>query len=80
MLVSILGFVAATGDPALGAGLLLAYTLGYTTPVLAAGVATGSAKKFAAMRSSFEWVTPASGSLLLGYGTYQTLVGLFGAV
>ena len=80
VLVSILGFVAATGDPALGAGLLLAYTLGYTTPVLAAGVATGSAKKFAAMRSSFEWVTPASGSLLLGYGTYQTLVGLFGAV
>ena len=80
VLVSILGFVAATGDPALGAGLLLAYTLGYTTPVLAAGVATGSAKKFAAMRSSFEWVTPASGSLLLGYGTYQTLIGLFGAV
>ena len=53
---------------------------GSAATTLGAGVATGSAKKFAAMRSSFEWVTPASGSLLLGYGTYQTLVGLFGAV
>ena len=39
VLASLLGFVVASGetDSALGLGLLLAYTLGYTTPVVAAG-------------------------------------------
>ena len=42
--------------------------------------AIGSAKKFAAMRSSFEWVRRRPWLAAPRLGTYQTLVGLFGAV
>ena len=80
VLASILGFLATQGDPVLGAALLTAYTLGYTTPVLLAGVAAGSARRLASVQSSFEWVVPASGSALLAIGTYNGLTSVLGPV
>jgi len=43
VLTSILGFVAASRDPALGTILLLIYTLGYSTPLLIVGASGGQA-------------------------------------
>ncbi|KAJ1474919.1 cytochrome c assembly protein, partial [Baffinella frigidus] len=76
-------------DPTAGAALLFAYSTGYTAPVLAAGVATGSLKYTApilaagvatgslksllSLKSSFRWVTPVSGAVLVAYGTYSAL-------
>lgn len=78
VLASLLAFIASSKvQPLVGAGLLVAYTAGYTAPVLAAGVATGASKSLLELKTSFRWVTPTSGSLLLAYGTYSALDRLF---
>ena len=62
------------------AGLLVCYTLGYTTPVLLAGVLSGSARSMAtSLQGGFDWVAPVSGSLLLALGTYNALSSVLGA-
>ena len=43
VLTSILGFVAAAQDPALGAILLFTYTVGYSTPLLVIAASGGQA-------------------------------------
>ena len=74
VLASILGYVATLGDPVLGAALLLCFTLGYTAPVLLTGLAASSARSLVAeLEGGLEWVTPASGAVLLAYGTYNGL-------
>ena len=45
--------------------------------IFAAGVATGTAKQLVQLKTKFLWVTPASGSMLLAYGTYSALDHLF---
>ena len=81
VLASILGFVATLGDPLLGGALLVAYTLGYTTPVALASVLTSNAARTAArLEGRFEWVAPAGGAFLIAYGTYQCCVAAFGPV
>lgn len=81
VLASILGYVATLGDPLLGGALLLCFTLGYTTPVLLTGVAAGTMRElFDGVGDGFKWVSPASGAVLLAYGTYTGLVTAFGAV
>jgi len=80
VLASLLGFLATQGDPTLGVALLLAFTVGYTSPVLLAGLLAGSARKLATFQSSFTWVVPASGSVLVAVGTYNGLSSAFGAV
>jgi cytochrome c-type biogenesis protein len=78
VLASLLAYITSTGtDPAVGAALLFAYSLGYTSPIFAAGVATGTAKELVQLKTKFLWVTPASGSMLLAYGTYSALDHLF---
>ncbi len=78
VLASILGFVAASGDTTLGAGLLFAYSLGYSTPLLLAGILSGTVTSFIAKRGDgFSWVTPATGAMLISYGTYSSLATLF---
>jgi cytochrome c-type biogenesis protein len=78
VLASILGFVAASGEPYLGAGLLFSYSLGYSTPLLLAGLLSGTVTSFIAKRGDgFSWVTPATGALLISYGTYSSLATLF---
>ena len=70
-------FVAATGDPAPGAGLLLAYTL--STDARPRGRRRRSIGEEVHRMLLLRVGDAMSGSLLPGYGTYQTLVGLFGA-
>lgn len=78
VLASILGFVAASGEPYLGAGLLFSYSLGYSTPLLVAGVLSGAVTSFIAKRGDgFSWVTPATAAMLISYGTYSSLSTLF---
>lgn len=78
VLASILGFVAASGEPYLGAGLLFSYSLGYSTPLLVAGVLSGAVTSFIAKRGDgFSWVTPATAVMLISYGTYSSLSTLF---
>ena len=78
VLASLLAFITSTGtDPLVGAALLVAYSLGYSSPIFAAGVATGTVKEVLSLKTKFLWVTPASGSMLLAYGTYSALDHLF---
>lgn len=60
------------------AGLLFAYSLGYSTPVLLAGLLSGTVTSFISQKGDgFSWVTPATGALLISYGTYSSLNTLF---
>jgi cytochrome c-type biogenesis protein len=79
VLASLLGFCASTGSPLLGGALLLAYTLGYSSPVLAAALATASARaSLRTLPGSFTWVPGASGSALLAIGVYSGLTTVLG--
>ena len=74
VLASILGFLSTSGDLFLGAGLLFSYSLGYSTPVLLAGIFSGLVTQFISSRGDgFSWVTPFTGALLIAYGTYSSL-------
>lgn len=78
VLASLLAFITSSGtDPTVGAALLVAYSLGYSSPIFAAGMATGAVKELLTLKTKFLWVTPASGSMLLAYGTYSALDHLF---
>jgi cytochrome c-type biogenesis protein len=86
VLTSILAFVAAAKNPALGAFLLLGYTLGYSTPLLL--VASTGGKALVNLRQTngkagfyaqiAPWVTPLTAGVLLWYGTDGLLVSVFG--
>lgn len=81
VLATILGYVATLGDPLLGGALLVAYTLGYTSPVLLTSVLASSARDTAGqLEGRFGWVQPTSGALLVGYGTYNLLIAAAGPV
>lgn len=73
VLATLLGFVSTTRDPVLGGALLLAYTLGYVTPLLLAASGAGALKRVLSMREWSGWVTPLSGCMLLTGGTYGLL-------
>lgn len=77
VLASILGFIASSQDPALGLVLLLTYSAGYTTPLMAAGTASGVLSRLMSAKG-LNWITPASGALLISYGTYNGLSAIFG--
>ncbi len=81
VLITILSYVAAVGDPLFGGALLVCYTLGYTTPVLFASLlATGAAGLSTGAGGRIGGVMPASGSWRLARGTYNILVATIGAV
>ena len=73
VLAAILSFVATTGDPFVGGFALLIFTLGYTTPVLGAGIFASVGKGAARAAGRFNWVPRLSGGLLLTIGTYSSL-------
>ncbi|CAM9395097.1 unnamed protein product [Discosporangium mesarthrocarpum] len=77
VLASILGFVASSQDPILGLALLLSYSIGYTTPLMVVGTASGAMSKFMSVRG-LSWISPVSGALLISYGTYSGLSAIFG--
>lgn len=74
VLATLLGWISTTGDPWLGAVLLLAYTVGYVSPLVLAGIFTASIKRFLAIRRWSGWITPASGVLLVGFGIFSLMV------
>jgi cytochrome c-type biogenesis protein len=74
VLATLLAWISTTGDPVLGAALLLAYTVGYVTPLVIAGSFTATIKKFLEIRRWSGWITPASGVLLVGFGVFSLLI------
>jgi cytochrome c-type biogenesis protein len=78
VLATLLAYVATTKDPVTGGALLLAYTVGYCAPLLAAAAAAGATRSIVGLREWSGWVTPASGVLLLAGGTYSLLSRLVG--
>ncbi len=68
VLATLLAWVATTQDLLLGAGLLLAYALGYVAPLVVAGTFTASIKKLLEMRRWSGWINPVSGTLLVLFG------------
>jgi cytochrome c-type biogenesis protein len=89
VLTSILGFVAASRDPALGAILLFTYTVGYSTPLLIVGASGGQALANAQVAASSDGdeslfakigsvVNPLTATILIWYGTNGFLEALFG--
>ncbi|MBE9138325.1 sulfite exporter TauE/SafE family protein [Nodosilinea sp. LEGE 07088] len=73
VLATLLAWISATQDPVLGSALLLAYAVGYVTPLVLAGTFTASLKRLLELRQWSSWVTPASGALLLGFGVFSLL-------
>ncbi|MGF1459237.1 MAG: cytochrome c biogenesis protein CcdA [Leptolyngbyaceae cyanobacterium] len=74
VLATLLAWISTTGDPVLGAGLLLAYTVGYVTPLVIAGSFTATIRRFLEIRRWSAWITPASGILLVGFGVFSLLI------
>jgi cytochrome c-type biogenesis protein len=87
VLTSILGFVAGTQDPALGALLLFIYTVGYSTPLLIVAASGGQAlvnlQNANVEEDTFvgkigQFVNPLSASVLIWYGANGFLEAVFG--
>lgn len=76
VLATLLAWIATTQDPLLGGSLLLAYTAGYTAPLVIAGSFAAALKRFLAIRRWSAWITPASGVLLVGFGVFSLLTHL----
>lgn len=79
VLATLLAWVSTTQDPVVGAGLLLAYTVGYAAPLVLAGIFTAAIKQFLELRRWSGWITPISGSLLVGFGVFSLLFRIFPA-
>ena len=73
VLATLLTWVATTQNLVLGGGLLIAYALGYVTPLVVAGTFTASIKKILELRRWSSWINPVSGALLLGFGIFSLL-------
>ncbi len=71
VLATLLAWVATTQDLFLGAGLLLAYALGYVAPLILAGTFTASIKKLLELRRWSGWINPVSGTLLVLFGVFS---------
>jgi cytochrome c-type biogenesis protein len=76
VLVALLGWVATSGNPTMGSGLLLAYALGLVSPLVVAGSFTGIIKQLLSVRQWTRWLTYGSGALLVGFGTFSILTQL----
>jgi cytochrome c-type biogenesis protein len=77
VLATLLTWVATTQDLIVGAGLLIAYAIGYVTPLVVAGTFTASIKNILSIRRWSSWINPVSGALLLGFGIYSLLSRLY---
>jgi cytochrome c-type biogenesis protein len=73
VLATLLAWVAATQNLALGGVLLLSYTAGYVAPLIVAGTFTATIKKVLELRQWSGWITPVSGVLLIGFGVFSLL-------
>ncbi|MEB3175105.1 MAG: cytochrome c biogenesis protein CcdA [Cyanobacteriota bacterium] len=73
VLATLLGWVAASQNLTLGAGLLLAYALGTVFPLALAGLFTGTLKRLLALRQWSGWLNPLSGAVLISFGVFSLL-------
>ena len=73
VLATLLTWVATTQNLVLGAGLLVAYAIGYVMPLVVAGTFTASIKKILELRRWSSWINPVSGGLLLAFGIFSLL-------
>lgn len=73
VLATLLTWVATTQDLVVGGGLLIAYAIGYVTPLVIAGTFTATIKKILELRRWSSWINPVSGALLLGFGIFSLL-------
>ncbi|KAK3240010.1 hypothetical protein CYMTET_50106 [Cymbomonas tetramitiformis] len=73
VLATLLGYVATTGDGLTGGALLLTYTCGYVSPLLAAAIFAGALKQLLELRQWTALITPTSGALLISGGVYTLL-------
>ena len=73
VLATLLTWVATTQNLVLGAGLLIAYAIGYVMPLVIAGTFTASIKKILELRRWSSWINPISGGLLLAFGIFSLL-------
>lgn len=73
VLATLLAWISSTQNPVLGSVLLLAYAVGYVTPLVLAGAFTSALKRILELRQWSSWITPASGALLLGFGVISLL-------
>ncbi|AFY69025.1 cytochrome c biogenesis protein transmembrane region [Thalassoporum mexicanum PCC 7367] len=73
VLITLLTWVSSTGNMALGTVVLLAYAIGLIMPLIVAGTFTGTVKQLLAVRKWSSWITPASGIVLIGFGTVSIL-------
>jgi len=76
VLASLLAYVASSGRPSLGGAYLFVYSLGYATPVVAAGGLSGAANTLASSRG-LPWINNAMAAALVAIGTYSFLEALF---
>jgi cytochrome c-type biogenesis protein len=68
VLATLLAWVSATGRPVLGGLLLLTYAIGYVSPLVLAGTFAATIKRLLALRQWGQWITPASGVVLIAFG------------
>ncbi|MGL5081799.1 MAG: cytochrome c biogenesis protein CcdA [Microcoleaceae cyanobacterium] len=76
VLATLLAWVSTTQDIVLGSVLLLAYGVGYVTPLVLAGTFTATIKNLLSLRQWSGWITPVSGVLLVGFGVFSLLFRL----
>ncbi|MFZ9737552.1 MAG: cytochrome c biogenesis protein CcdA [Prochlorotrichaceae cyanobacterium] len=77
VLATLLAWISTTQDPLLGAGLLLAYGIGYVSPLVIAGTFISNLKTILSVRQWSGWINPTSGALLLGFGFFSLLTRIF---
>ena len=80
VLATLLAWISSTQNPALGAGLLLAYTSGYVLPIIVVGTFTATLKQFLLIRRWSGWINPVSGVLLVGFGIFSLMTRFWPAV
>jgi cytochrome c-type biogenesis protein len=73
VLATLLAWISTTQDPIVGGGLLLAYGIGYVSPLILAGVFMSNLKAILSLRQWSGWINPTSGALLLGFGVFSLL-------
>jgi cytochrome c-type biogenesis protein len=73
VLATLLAWVATTKNLPLGGVFLLSYTAGYVAPLIIAGTFTATIKKVLELRRWSSWITPVSGTLLVGFGVFSLL-------
>jgi len=73
VLATLLAWVASTGAIGTGAMLLLAYTVGYVSPLIVAGVFTANLKQILSLRRWSGWINSFSGVVLIGFGVISLL-------